>query len=261
MAKFSELSSNSKARWNKRLNAIGIDYSMHNRPLWRTVHVNSLEEFAEAFQSAPAANLRSSIVDGRSVESLSADEMRRAAQEHVFGSAPISDPAIRAELSRRLRPFVFDAMVAPDIIVTATNPLIIDSGRVVTAYGTVTIEDGGYIDISVPCHFQAEVVVKGSGGGGAVADFVVHGVNGTPGNAGAVGYTGVAGANGAKAVANCSGSDVPATPGQPGQGGGDGVRGLNGTNGSDGPTVQITINDLRSSITVVNSGGNGGNGG
>src|SRR5204863_8479433 len=51
---------------------------------------------------------------------------------------------------------------APNITVTAANPLIIQGTVVNADYGTVTLEPGGYIEIQTTCTFRCDTLVKSS---------------------------------------------------------------------------------------------------
>ncbi len=51
-------------------------------------------------------------------------------------------------------------MSAPDITVSAVAPLIINDPSTPTAYGTITIDAGGYIAIYSNCEFTCQKMIK-----------------------------------------------------------------------------------------------------
>src|SRR5581483_7845644 len=156
--------------------------------------------------------------------------LKLAAVDHCLGISPITEQAVIDEAEKRFAVQPLYVYAAPDITVTPENPLIIDSTQSVVVYGRVTIVAGGYIEISVPCHFQCQVLEKVSQDGvasGAAYDFILRGKNGQTGKEGETGATGTKGGNGANAQCDQAGGCVK-TDGKPGGNGG------NASNGNDG---------------------------
>ena len=262
--KFADLPEKQQAIWYEMVANLGIDYTARSMPFGRICIAPDLDTFVKNFNIKPLPNVRQSLAEARSFTELSSEDVRHALIHHVNGSAPITDAGVKAALNKAAGPFLFEAQVAQDITVTASNPLIINSNTTVTAYGVVTIKDGGYIQISVLCHFQAVTLLKESTSGaspGKGYDFLILGSNGNRGSDGAQGTAGKDGTEGAALVVKCAGDDIPGSPGGKGNNGGNGNDGLPGGDGGNSPSVVITIQkDLQATISVLNQGGDGGNG-
>jgi len=243
---------------------LGIDPSARPMPFGRICIAKDLDTFAQNFNSRPQPKTERSLAEERPLEELSSEAVRHALIAHVNGSAPITNPCVKTALSKAAGPFLFEAQVAQDITVTAENPLIINSNTSITAYGVVTIKDGGFIQISVPCHFQAVTLYKEQGDTlpQGTHDFLIAGRDGTPGANGQQGITGIAGAAGTPGQAHCTYANCKnGTAGGTGGNGGDGLAGSPGSDGGNSQQVVITIHDLCSDISVLNQGGQGGVGG
>lgn len=137
------------------------------------------------------------------------------------------------------------------IDVTENAPLIVDSTGCLREYGTVTLYPGGYIEFRISMKFTIDELIRkspldsdvGTRRNGAY-DIYVKGADGASGENGANGRCGDNGGSGSNGV-----NGDPGTGGSPGQ------------PGDRGPTLDLRIGDLKSDITILNTGGKGGDGG
>ena len=261
---FASLSRHHQDLWHKMLEKLDVDPTVRAMPFIVAGLAKNIEQLRHEFTGttlkSPPRDPRDAVPD-HPVDRLSDGQLREAVIRDVNGMAPIADSILRAALSRRAAPFPYLAYVADDIVVTAEKPLIINSSTAVTAFGVVTIRSGGYIKIQVPCHFQCVTLVKEAGlGPGAGHDFMIVGADGADGEDGADGPDGKNGEKGNDAKATCD-SLIDGGPGGGGGPGGPGAGGAPGHDGAPGPTIVISINDLQSTISVLNQGGAGGRGG
>lgn len=132
-----------------------------------------------------------------------------------------------------------------DITITEMCPLIIEERDYIKAYGIVTLEKGGYIEIRTDCQFSIDELVKEFEGISESPDIILKGIDGDVGKPGEDGNEGKPGAQGEITIENLrSNLNVHVYGGGEGGHGGYGGAGGQGGNGVHG-----------------GSGGNGGDGG
>ncbi|WP_175438271.1 hypothetical protein [Fusibacter sp. 3D3] len=145
----------------------------------------------------------------------------------------------------------------PDVTITKMSPLIIEDEHYTKAFGIITLEQGGYIEILVDCSFTIDELVKVDGEASKSPDIIVKGIDGNVGKHGENGEEGKLGAICEIVIENLKsdlnvhvyGGGEGGLGGLGGDGGkgGDGSYGANGGNGGDGQEGTF--------------GGNGGSGG
>jgi len=169
-------------------------------------------------------------------------------------------------------------------LVSAANPTIKtewtlgnQSPPVAINLGTLTIEDGGYINAyATYVTFTADTVVNKSSGGSSGANYTI-GIFGVDGEAGSAGTNQPAAKKGKKGSSSgtpspgvCTGAPA-ATPGGPGGNGANGGAGGVGGDGHPNLSASFTFNALEGNPVYLltrsgaggdgGAGGNGGNGG
>lgn len=254
-------------QWRKRVQSYGLDPEIDaiNYRVLRTTH--SLDEYTRWFNAPPNANGKQCDLRAEKVADLPDALMRRHVVRHITGECVIDDPGLKKAFEQRVKTFYAWIMAVPDITITAQNPLIINSPNTITVYNNVTLKDGGYIKIFVPCSFQCENLTKiaGGSGGGPAYDISVLGQDGKVGDGGNNPVQPKQAPNGTNAECDCCGGLVkhkatPGAAGYPGPPGGDAYS--PGKPGNNSPDVIFTVNtNLPNFISFVNVGGNGGIGG
>lgn len=250
--------------WRERVQSLGLDPDIDavNYPVLRTTH--SLEEYKRWFNAPPYPNPQKSKLTVAQVPKLPDALMRRDIERHIAGVCVIEDPQVIKALEERVKSFHSFVQTAPDITVTETKPLIITkSGNVV--YGTVTINNGGYINILAACHFECQTLLNVSGAQNTIQVLGIDGQNGLPGNSPKQPDQS---GSGNAAECDCCGGIVQSdsTPGSSGTNGSHGGDAQSpGSAGQSGPTVIFTVKDslpyLVSFLTQGGTGGRGGDGG
>lgn len=158
-----------------------------------------------------------------------------------------------------------------DLIVdgNVSSPYLINSANVPTTFNNITLQNGGYIKITVPCILTSTNFYKTTGGTSTPTyDIEVVGNPGQQGVAGAQGpdWVPAQAENGENAKCDSAGGGC-AHYGHDGKDGHTGYPGENAvptqaiTNGSPAPTVTLNLGNLTGNISVLNQGGNGGIGG
>jgi hypothetical protein len=255
-------------QWKKRVQSYGLDPEIDavNYRILRTTH--SLDEYTRWFNAPQHANGKRCDLDAEKVAALPDALMRRHVVRHITGECVIHDAELKKAFEQRVKTFYAWVMAAPDIVITAQNPLIINSPNTITIYNNVTLKDGGYIKISVPCSFQCETFTKipgGSSAGAPAYDISVLGNDGKIGDSGANPTQPKQANSGSNAECDCCGGIVahdatPGEPGYPGPSGGDAS--TPGKTAENSPDALFTVfTDLKNFISFVNVGGNGGAGG
>jgi len=258
------------ARWRQRMLDLGLNPDLDGIDIPIIRHTDSLEEYKRWWGFPPRSDSKVNKVDPAKIAKIPEALVRRYVQEHITNARVFTNPkSVRALEKRVGRFFVHVQAVPGDRICTADDPIIVNATNSITNYETITMANGGYIEISVPCVFEAQAIKKVQGGtspGRAYDVFVV-------GNAGKDATDGVSpvqppqAPNGRNAKCDCCGGAVS-------QKATDGTNGATGTNGRDattdatdgtpGPTVHFFIHDSFSGsggLTFLNQGGNGGSGG
>ncbi|MCW2479354.1 hypothetical protein [Candidatus Symbiopectobacterium sp. NZEC135] len=264
MTAFKDLPAELQENWRSRVKALGLDPDSPNKPFIRSRIVDSIDALKTAFNIPAPQDNALAAPELKSLDSMSEHEQRSTLHAHVAGLAPVNNAAYLGKLEDNFgNSFLYRAYVAENIVVTASKPLIINSTSSVTVYGVVTLKDGGYIEISVPCHFQCSRLEKVQGGSQSTAyDISVIGKAGDNGSGPGKADNGISGGNGDNAKCNCNvATNHPGTAGADGKDGKPGSSATDGKKGGDGPIVTLTIDDLASSISLLNRGGNGGLGG
>jgi hypothetical protein len=252
------------ARYQNRSRQLGLDPELHaggHNAVSLAIHgVEKMRELA-AVPISDADRIQSPIDAGK-ILSMEPGLARQALLNHIFGHKQLSTAAIAAA-EQRFRFMPLMVYQAPDIVVSAQSPLIISSVSSIVNYGTVTIKDGGYIDISVDCNFTCDVLEKIAGDGAAPFDLMIRGVDGNAGNSPPAKGKANNGSPGSSAACDCCGGTIAqqAGPGATGQSGVSGDDAGVGQPGATGPMVNITIGHLIGTVTVAARGGNGGPGG
>lgn len=153
--------------------------------------------------------------------------------------------------------------------VVNSSPYLINSANVTTTFTNITLLNGGYIRITVPCVLTSTNFYKTIGGTAAPAyDIEIVGTPGQQGVAGVQGadYVPAQAENGDNAKCDSAGGGC-AHYGRDGKDGHTGNPGQNAvadqaiTNGSPAPTVTLNLGNLTANISVLNQGGSGGIGG
>ena len=252
-------------RWKKRMHDLGLNPDVDGVNYRILKHTTSLDELKTWFAFPQAKNAAINDLKASKVKSLPDALVRRVVTEHVAHERVIEDRETIAALEKRVGRFYVWVMAAPDITITAQNPLIINSTGVITVYNNVRIESGGYIKITVPCKFECQTLEKIQGSGTSAFDVFsvgVDGTNDTAGNSPAQPTQAQAGSN---AACDCCGGTVAhnATNGQPGTNGNNGGDAPgSSTPGGFGPTVYFTVHEaLTGTLSFLNQGGTGGSGG
>lgn len=254
-------------QWRSRLSAMGIDPDIGGRGFATTLATYDLHQYFSWWDPPKRSATKASVLDGRDLNSISDERGRRAIEEHLLGISPITDSAVIQALQDRFRVFTADVIAAPDITITAANPLIINSTQTITVFGNVTLQDGGYIQITVPCSFECVTFTKTQTGGGTAPayDITVAGATGATGTVGTPGNSpaGQAAAGSDGACDCCGGiAENNGTDGAVGAAGGPGLAGQPGANGGDAPQmVVLQLGTLTGTVSLLNQGGTGGAGG
>lgn len=250
-------------RYRERQQALGLDPDVDYGGQPYMLSVRGVEKMRELFGIADKPAAKASPMDAKGLLEAEAGVARHAVANHVIGEKSLSAAAIAAAEQRfPFMPLLVRA--APDITVTAQNPLIINNNSTVTNYGKVTLKDGGYIDISVDCNFTCQVLEKIQGGQSPAAqDITIHGKDGISPPTPPTPPQAKSGNNGSDAECDCCGGTVAHSSQRGGEGnpGTDGGNGTEGGTGGNGPTVFVSIASLVGSVTLLNRGGNGGSGG
>jgi len=269
---FDTLSEEQRQRWRESVERLGLnpDYEATGRA--HGITTPDYDEFASWFAEARDRNMAANLKRVRPpdlnqpVENMSPARLRKALAYHFSGLSMLDEGTLE-QIRQRLPLMVADVYAAPDITVTAANPLIINSTTSIMTYGVVTITDGGYIRITVPAYFSCEQMIKvasdPSASDATFYDIQIVGADGINQPAADPGHTPGKAGNGKNAECDCCGGVVVSdgTDGSNGSDGSVGDNGLNGGNGTDALTVTLNIRQLTGFISVLNQGGVGGQGG
>lgn len=252
------------SRYTQRAAQLDLDPKVHaggHIPVLIPVH--GIDRMRELAAVPPQFESVESPLTAEKIGSAEPGMARQAVVNHIFGRKALQADALTAAEQRF--PFMpLYAYQADNLTVTAEKPLRINRNSSVTNYGTVTIQDGGFIEISVDCHFVCDALIKIPGGTSPAShDLTVHGRDGDNGNTPAALPQAKTGDPGDGAACDCCGGTVAhdAGVGGDGQPGVTGGAGTDGTPGGNGPTVYVSIGKLTGTLTVLARGGNGGNGG
>jgi len=196
----------------------------------------------------------------------------RRVNEFIYANAPL-DPSDRERIKGAF-PIQIQATSSPDY--TPTAPVKINSPvtPVVYNYGTVTLNQGIYINFynTIVTGFTCDNLIRnGNNGNPNIGDINILGATGSNGTGGPVGTNGNKGSTGSGGTCTVSGSE----PGDNGGKGGTGSAGATGTAGNPGgpglasQTAVFTINNSIVSnsgaailfFTRSGTGGSGGKGG
>jgi len=257
------LSKDQLERYRHRQVALGLDPDFDYGGQPYLLPVRGVEKLRKLLGVAEKPSDTMSPMTAASVRDVEPGMARQSVVNHVLGEKTLSAEAISAA-EQRFPILPLAVMAAPDIVVTAQNPLVINNNSTVTNFGKVTLKDGGYIDISVDCHFVCQTLEKIQGGSSpATNDITIHGKDTSQPSTPETPTQTKAGDPGSNAECDCCGGTVAHSS----SGGGEGKPGTDGANGNDaddaghGPTVIIDISQLNGSVTLLSRGGNGGNGG
>ncbi|MFY0641614.1 MAG: hypothetical protein JXR16_11250 [Bermanella sp.] len=250
--------------WEKRAEALGLaEHQCNGHPIQK-VYFDLADMKNWSKNCVVTSSSKKSALTVDDVKGLSEPKVRIAIEKHILGTEEL-DKNVESAMSQKMNSFVIYAAAAKDIKVTANDPLIINKPGILTTYGTVTIENGGYIEISTTCSFQCDTLIKKASNlaANAEADIVIHGVDGNDGKPGAEGHAGANGKNGSGKECDCCGGEVAhsASPGGPGSNGGPGGNGAAGGNAGLPITVKMDLGDITGSVTLLARGANGGKGG
>ncbi|NUN99155.1 MAG: hypothetical protein HUU01_00930, partial [Saprospiraceae bacterium] len=230
---------------------------------------NNLKEYLSWFEIRPLAQQAPSILKGQNLVKLSDARVRQALTDHVMGVSIIHDESILQAIEERFKTFHAMVYAKQDIVVTAQNPLIIKSTTAITNFGTVTLKDGGYIEIYVPVLFECDQFIKIPGGVPSPVpyDIAILGQDGASGINGVTPPKPDKAKNGSNAECDCCGGLVvsngqPGADGQPGTVGGNAQNPTTGSkNGGNSPGCTLRLGELTGFIVMLNQGGKGGFGG
>jgi hypothetical protein len=268
-ASHSGLDAQAEAAWRESVQRLGLDPERVRR---RSAHfyqviVRGLAANERLHQAPVLQDQVPSPLEHGNLDAASPERLIQALRLHLMGMSVIRDP----EVLRRVEEYAditYNVYAAPDVDVTKDKPLLIDSGHAITTYGEVRLHPGGYIRVTVPCHFRCQVLRKvGGAAAGAseemtAADIRVLGQDGTDVKEDESYWTRKNGKNGNTGQPGPDAvSCTPGGNGQPGGNGADGQPGDRGSNGGAAPEVAFTIRELQSSVSVLTCGGRGGNAG
>jgi hypothetical protein len=250
--------------WRTRLTALGLDPDRDAVNIRILKHTRSLAEYKAWFDCVPVPDAEVNDVRPEKIATIPDGLVRRYVTEHVFQQRIIDNPETIAALEQRVGRFYLFVQAAPDIVITGANPLLINSTGTITIYNTVTIKDGGYIKITVPCKFECQTLTKEQTGGTSPYDVFVVGIDGANDTKGPTPPIPPPAANGQNAECDCCGGAVKhhATPGAPGTDGGSGGDAMGYAKpGQPGPEVYFFIDSaLTGTVSFLNQGGTGGAG-
>ncbi len=263
---FACLDDQQEAVYREKVECLGLDPDFETSGDAIVVPVRGLPALRMLFggDDIDPATVEMSPLTVEKVPELTDMMCRQAIVNYAFGIKNLANEMIIEELENRFPVVPVLAYVAPDITVTAANPLIINNNSAVTVFGKVTIKDGGYIVISVDTNFYCEHMEKVAGGNSpATHDITIQGNDGLRGPDGRDGQPGRHGDNGSNAACDCCGGLVSHNGSDGGEGGNgtNGANGINGEEGARGPTVYVSIGSLTGNVTLLNRGGYGGDGG
>lgn len=256
------------SKWQERVKQLGLDPNLdcNNHKVLRTTR--SLAEYTAWYNHPNHPNAKASDLTAEKLAKMPDALFRRHVVRHVTGETIISDAAVIKAVEGRAKTFYAYVRADPGpIVITAANPLIINSNNTITVYTSVTLKDGGYIKILVPCSFQCQVLEKIQGGTGPAPafDVFVVGADGGPATAGTSPTKPDQAGAGSNAACDCCGGAVKngATSGDRGTDGNDGGDAQNdGGDGDLAPDTVFTVSEnLKSFVTFLDKGGNGGRGG
>lgn len=254
---------NSLDRYTQRSLQLGLDPHAHTGHAPILVPVRGIERMRELAAIPRQPELAESPLTAEKMLAVEPGMARQAVVNHIFGRKALSADALAAAEQRF--PFMpLHVYQSTDREVTATNPLRITKNSSLTNFRTVTIKEGGFIDISVDCHFVCDTLIKIPGGDSpATHDLTVHGVDGDNGATPPTQPQASNGQDSSGAACDCCGGSVAhnAAVGGDGKPGLNGASGFDGTAGRNGPTVYVSIGKLVGTLTVSARGGNGGSGG
>lgn len=253
------------ARWRDRMTSLGLDPDRDGVDHRILKHTGSLEEYKRWCAFPENAACGSNDVKAEKIATIPEALMRRYVSQHVTNDRLITDPAAVAAIEQRVGRFYLFVQAAPNRDVTGKDPLVINSSGVLTVYNTVTIKEGGFIRITIPCKFECQTLTKVQDGGSSPYDVFVVGLDGTDDGSGNSPSQPTQTAKGSNAQCDCCGGSVAhaAQDGSPGTPGGSGTDAPgNASEGQPGPEVYFYVQaQLNGAISFLNRGGRGGNGG
>lgn len=254
-------------QWEQRIEQYGFDEEdLKKNYRIKGYCVKGIDDLIEILSQIPI-NRNGRFVDKdkmvRYAEMDLNDENQRAVVKDelmmplFFGDINVDMAEYRPLLDNMAKRMCLEVHAAENLTISNESPLIINSEKVITDYKKVTVEQGGYIEISTECIFNCDSME------GETCKFIVKGADGEKGSNGAHGSDGNDGIEGDAAQCDCCGTIPRNDGGKGGKGtnGTDGADGMNGKDGGNGPKVHINITNLNVNLVVVNRGGNGGDGG
>lgn len=253
------------ARWRERLMDLGFDPERDGVNHRMLKHTRSLAEYKKWMGFPEGKNALINDVRPDKIASIPEGLVRRYVTEHIANERVIANEETIAAIEQRVGRFYMWVQAAPDITITGKNPLLINSSGTVTIYNNVTIKDGGYIKITVPCKFECQTLTKDQSGGTSPYDVFIVGLDGTDDTNGNSPKQPDQAPKGDNAKCDCCGGAVAHTatngaPGYPGDSGGDAPG--TATPGQPAPQAYFFVDQqLNGTLTFLNQGGRGGNGG
>jgi hypothetical protein len=255
-------------RWRQRVLELGLnpDVDGHDFPIIR--HTDSLEEYKRWWAFPPRSDAKVNKVDPAKIATIPDALVRRYVQGHITNERVFTNPKSIRALEKRVGRFFVHVRVAPNRVCTAQDPIIVNSSNDITVYDEITIKDGGYIEITSPCKFEAQVITKIQGGAsGRKYDVYVVGNPGRDASDGDSPAAAPQAAPGRDAKCDCCGGAIErkatnGADGKPGTNGFDATQ--NATAGEEGPVVFFFIHESfrgAGGLTFLNQGGKGGDGG
>jgi len=256
------------ARWRQRMLDLGLNPDIDGHDFLIIRHTDSLEEYKRWWAFPPRSDSKVNKVDPAKIAKIPDALVRRYVQDHITNARVFTNPkAIRA-LEKRVGRFFVHVRAAPNRVCTAKDPIIVNSGNEITNYNEITIKDGGYIEITTACKFEAQVITKIQGGAaGRKYDVYIVGKPGRDAKDGVNPPAAGQAIAGKDAKCDCCGGapERKATDGAPGKPGTNGFDATHdATVGEEGPNVYFFIHESfngSGGLTFLNQGGNGGNGG
>lgn len=249
------------SQWDIRLESLGLQPGDVNTPTTQTFTTNSIRDYLSWIGPRSFSSNKPSVLAGKDLSSITREQAQAAVDDHLMGSAALTDDDELDAAEAQLQPFSYEATVGTDIVVTADSPLLIYGS---VEYNSVTIQQGGYIQFlqSATLNTQTFTKVMDNTSSKFGYDIVILGQAGSPGVNGAPGYTSseAQAKNGENGKCNAC-QPTNGRNGHDGENGGPGGDGSTYYDGSDAPNAILNLGLITGTATMVNTGGAGGAGG
>lgn len=262
-----KLNGKQTALWRTLVTSMGFNPDELATPQTRTATTSSIREFLSWIAPIPAPSSQKSALSGTDLTNLTQEQAQQALDQHLLGTAPLTDDAELNAVEKQLQPFNYEVTAAgPDPTdITSANPLILQGNYVLN---DVVLSDGGYIRFAQSATFTCTSFTRVPDNTTSTYGYDIV-ILGAAGVAGKAGTTGVNYTNGQPAAANGKNGNCNGCSARNGGNGSDGVTGNPGgdsnfntsQDGGDAPQSTLSLGVLTGGVTLINTGGNGGVGG